>query len=82
MNAETMTTPTKKPLAIAVIKFMDNGDLEVSLSSCNGVTARKLDMVATALYKKLGELRAVERRKDMIATRAANAAKDEVNENG
>lgn len=78
-----MTTPEKKtPLSIAVIKFHADGAVEVTLSSCNGVNGRRIDAVSVALYKKLGELRAIERRKDSANRRAqATLETDEENPN-
>lgn len=78
-----MTTPSKKPLAVATVKFQEDGSIDVTLSSCNGVNGRRIDAVSVALYKKLGELRAIERRKDSANRRAqAVLETDEGNANG
>jgi len=57
-----MTEP--KVISVATIKFMSDGGMVVSMTSPNGVTAKKLDTVSNLLMKKLMELRANVRRID------------------
>lgn len=61
----------------ATIKFMSDGTLDVQLTSPNGVTARKLDLISGILYKRLNDLRAKERHKLHIqATPVSNVTEN------
>lgn len=76
MKTSAMTKPDeKKAVSVAVIKFMEDGELQVSLSSCNGVTARKIDALPMLLYKQLMALRAKERQKAVSTTKEMSNAR-------
>lgn len=80
-----MTNPVKKyvtaapkpKLATITVCLMLDGSMTVSVDSCQGITARKVDSIAPAIWLKVMQMRAEERHKISMKTkRVADATKE------
>ena len=72
-----MTTKVSDVIATATIKFVKGGEIQVSLSTCDGITARMCDALPGVVWKELNALRTKKRLADTVKQQAARVAAEE-----
>jgi hypothetical protein len=65
MSNQSTAKVTKTARQTAIIRFMDDGSLDLKLTGIDGLTGRMLDNVQNALYKEVNRLRAEKRNKEL-----------------